>query len=102
MKQTIAILGLAALLGACQQRQTQTAAAQATPAAAAPAAHAAAPSPEQLGALGAEIRKDPARGEELLAKHGLTRATFEQAIRAVTENADASRRYAEAYRKASA
>jgi hypothetical protein len=58
--------------------------------------------PEQLGALGARIRKEPARGDELLEQHGLTRESFEKAIRDVTENADASRRYAEAYRKASA
>jgi hypothetical protein len=101
MKQTIAIVSLTVLLGACQQQQDASTAAQATPVAAAPSAHSSL-SPEQLGALGAEIRKDPARGDELLTKHGLTRATFEQAIRAVTENADSSRRYAEAYRKASA
>ena len=101
MKKTIAILSLAALLGACQQ-QKQTPAAEVTPAAATTASARTAPTPEQLGALGAEIRKDPARGDELLGQHGLTRETFEQAIRAVTENADASRRYAEAYRKASA
>lgn len=101
MKQTIAIVSLTVLLGACQQQRKASPAAEAAPAASAPAAHSAL-SPEQLGALGAEIRKDPARGEELLAKHGLTRATFEQAIRAVTENADSSRRYAAAYRKASA
>jgi hypothetical protein len=101
MKQTIAILSLTALLGACQQRQ-EAPAAQATPVATVPAGTRAVPTPEQLGALGAEIRKDPARGDELLARQGLTRATFEEAIRDVTENADASRRYAEAYRKASA
>jgi hypothetical protein len=57
---------------------------------------------EQLGELGAKIQKEPARGEEILAEHHLTRDAFEKAIREVTENADASKRYAAAYRKASA
>ena len=100
MKPTAAILSLVLILGACQQRN-DAAPAQANPVAPA-SARAEALTPEQLGALGAEIRKDPARGDELLQQHGLTRETFEKAIRDVTENADASRRYAEAYRKASA
>lgn len=58
--------------------------------------------PEQLGELGAKIRKDPARADELLTSRGLTKETFEKAIRDVTEDPEASRRYAEAYRKASA
>jgi hypothetical protein len=57
--------------------------------------------PEQLGELGAQIRKEPARAQELLASHGLNAQSFEKAIRDVTENPDASKRYAEAYRKAS-
>jgi hypothetical protein len=100
MKPTVAILSLALILGACQQRND---AAPAQPAAvASAAAQSGALTPEQLGALGAEIRKDPSRGDELLQQHGLTRETFEKAIRDVTENAEASQRYAEAYRKASA
>jgi hypothetical protein len=100
MKQTAAILSLVLILGACQQRN-DAAPAQASPVVQA-ASRAEGLTPEQLGALGAEIRKDPARGDELLQQHGLTRETFEKAIRDVTENADASQRYAEAYRKASA
>jgi hypothetical protein len=96
MKSTVAIFSLILILGACQQRET------AAPAQPAPAAQAGALTPEQLGALGAEIRKDPARGDELLQQHGLTRETFEKAIRDITESAEASQRYAEAYRKASA
>lgn len=100
MKQAAAILGLVLTLGACQQRQ-ETAPASGKPVM--PVATAGqTPTPEQLGALGAEIRKDPARGDELLQQHGLTRATFEKAIRDITESADASLRYAAAYRKASA
>lgn len=58
-------------------------------------------SPEQLGELGAEIRREPARADEILARHQLTRESFEAAIRDVTEDAEASRRYAAAYRGAS-
>jgi hypothetical protein len=56
--------------------------------------------PEQLGELGAQIKKDPARADELLAQRHLTRESFEKAIRDVTEDADASKRYAASYRKA--
>lgn len=57
--------------------------------------------PEQLGQLGAEIRRDPNRADEILARHQLTRESFERAIRDVTEDPEASRRYAAAYRSAS-
>lgn len=56
-------------------------------------------SPEELGTLGAQIHNTPDRAHELLAAHGLDEASFEKAIRAVTEDADASRRYAAAYKK---
>lgn len=98
MTRSITILSLIVVLGACQQNDP-------APAQTAPVAPVAAGSeltPEQLGALGAQIRKDPSQGDELLARHGLTRESFEKAIREITENADASRRYAEAYRRGSA
>ena len=103
MQRGMAIFGLfltLSLAGACQQdRATDTASA----AGSAASAEAKTPlTPEQLGELGAQIRKEPARADELLAKHRLSRAEFEKAIRDVTESADASKRYAEAYRKASA
>jgi len=58
--------------------------------------------PEQLGDLGAQIARDPAHANDLLAQNHLTRAQFEKAIREVTESADASKRYTAAYKKASA
>jgi hypothetical protein len=58
--------------------------------------------PEQLGELGAQIRKTPDQADALLSQHGLTKESFEAQIRKITENPDASKRYAEAYRKASA
>jgi hypothetical protein len=58
--------------------------------------------PEELGELGAQIRKTPDRADALLSQHGLTKESFEAQIRKITENPDESKRYAEAYRKASA
>jgi hypothetical protein len=106
MKKHTTLLGLVltvALAGACGQRE-QAAAQDPAPAAAMASnpATPAAMTPEQLGELGAGIRKEPGRADELLGQHHLTRQQFEKAIRDVTENAEASKRYAEAYRKASA
>lgn len=58
--------------------------------------------PEELGELGAKINKEPARANEILAARGLNQEKFEVEIRKVTENPDASKRYATAFRKASA
>lgn len=103
MKRTLSIFSLALMLTAAACGQRESASSAAAPATSvAPSAASGPLTPEQLGALGAQIRKDPARGDELLTRHGLDRQTFEQAIRDVTENANASQRYAEAYRKASA
>lgn len=88
------------LAGACGNDRTQTSANE--PAAGTPGAAGVALSPEQLGELGAQIRKEPARADEILARRGLDQQSFEKQIRDVTENPEASKRYAEAYRKASA
>ena len=55
--------------------------------------------PEQLGELGAEIEKNPDAAQQLLTDRGLSEQTFEQAVRKVSEDPAASRRYAEAYKK---
>ena len=100
---TLALMVALALAGACGNDQKQTASAtQVAPAQQPTVTPAASLTPEQLGELGAQIRKDPARADELLARKGLNSQTFEKQIRDVTENPDASKRYAEAYRKASA
>lgn len=57
------------------------------------------PTPEQLGELGARIKKNPADAARLLSEKGLTEESFETAIRKVTEDKEASRRYAEAFRE---
>jgi len=58
--------------------------------------------PEQLGELGAQIKKSPDRAKELLSQHGLDEKSFEAQIRKITEDPEASKKYAEAYKKASA
>ena len=101
-RQTTLVLILAlALTGACNRDRAETASSEPATAQQQPAASAAL-SPEELGQLGAEIRKDPARAEEILARRGLNSQSFEKQIRDVTENPEASKRYAEAYRKGSA
>lgn len=56
--------------------------------------------PEELGELGAKIRKTPERANEILRDRGLTEKTFETEIRKVTEDPEASKRYAAAYKRA--
>lgn len=58
--------------------------------------------PEQLGELGAAIKKSPNDAQRLLSDHGLTQESFEQQVRKVAEDPAASRRYAGAYKKAGA
>lgn len=58
-------------------------------------------SPEELGELGAKIKKNPSDAEKLLSEKGLSQQQFEQAVRKVAESPDQSKRYAEAYKKAS-
>lgn len=98
MRKTLfAIVTISLLLaGACRQEQTTTAEG-ASPSVTAPHTM----SPEELGELGARIRKQPERANELLGQHGMNQESFEQAIRKVTENPDDSRKYAEAYKRAS-
>jgi hypothetical protein len=58
-------------------------------------------SPEDLGKLGAEIKKHPKDAQKLLSDKGLTEQQFEQAVRKVAESPEQSKRYADAYKKAS-
>lgn len=57
--------------------------------------------PEQLGELGAAIKKNPDSAQQLLSEKGLDDQSFEQAIRTLSEDPAASRRYADAYKRAS-
>lgn len=56
--------------------------------------------PEELGELGAKIRKTPDRANEILRDRGLDQKRFETEIRKVTEDPEASKRYAAAYKRA--
>ena len=56
--------------------------------------------PEELGELGAKIRKTPERANEILRDRGLDQKSFETEIRKVTEDPEASKRYAAAYKRA--
>ena len=92
---TLLILTLVACGG---REQTSSTNAAQQPAAQSAAANI---TPEELGELGAKIQKDPARADQLLAEKGLTQESFEKAIRDVTESTDASKRYAQSYKRVS-
>ena len=108
MKTTYMTLALCALLlaGACSNDQpaATTNASGNTPAVAGQqaAATTADLTPEQLGELGAQIRKNPADAKQLLTQHGLDEQKFEQAVRKVSEDPAAAKRYSESYKKAGA
>jgi len=57
--------------------------------------------PEQLGELGAKITKSPRDALKILSDQGLTQQSFLQQMRHVTQDPEASKRYAAAYKKAS-
>ena len=83
--------------------QSPAAASGTGPAGSAAASPAAASSltPEQLGALGARIKKDPNNADALLSQQGLNAQSFAAAIRKVSENPAESKRYAAAFKSAS-
>lgn len=56
--------------------------------------------PEQLGELGAAIKKSPNEAQRLLSERGLTEDAFEKAIRKVSENPEASKQYTLAFKRA--
>jgi len=95
---TISFVALLAFAGGCNQKQD----AVQTESGATEVNAAVNVTPEQLGELGAKIRKTPDRSGELLVEYGLTEKSFETEIRKVTEDPEASKRYAAAYKKASA
>lgn len=95
MARASAIILTLLLLAGCRGHQASQ------PAAPANAAVQPALSPEQLGALGADIKKHPADAHRLLSERGLTDESFAQAIRKVSEDPAAARRYAAAYKAAS-
>ncbi len=95
MKTTLIAIALVTLFG-CKQQQQASAPSQQP--AQTKQAEAAELTPEQLGQLGAQIKKEPSRAHELLSSHGLNDQSFERAIRKITQDPVASKRYAAAYK----
>jgi hypothetical protein len=58
-------------------------------------------SPEDLGTLGAQIKKQPNDADKLLAERGLNEQSFAAAIRKVSEDPAQAKRYTAAYKRAS-
>ena len=103
MKTTISITALTAvlLMAGCKGNTNTAGTAAPTPATNQPAvAAASATTPEQLGALGAEIKKHPHDAHKLIVEHGMTEESFAAAVRKVSEDPAAAKRYASAYKQA--
>jgi len=58
-------------------------------------------SPEQLGELGAQIKKSPSDADKLLSQRGMDEKSFATAVRKVSENPNDAKRYADAFKRAS-
>lgn len=100
MRPILTLTLLVSLLIGCGQKDDRASSATTTPAPEAAAQISL--TPEQLGELGAQINRQPDRAGELLTHHGLTAESFEKEIRRITEDPQASRRYANAYKRARA
>jgi len=94
----VAIVALTLTIGCRNQPASSTSNSSNTQ----PAVAQASLTPEQLGELGAAIKKSPNDAQRLLSDHGLSEESFEQAVRKVAEDPAASKRYAAAYHKAGA
>ena len=102
MKRTVIASAIAlVMLAGCKQQQQQNTAAEPAATKSASATTSSNLTPEQLGELGAQIKKDPSRANELLSAHGLDDQSFEKEIRKITQDPVASKRYAAAYKNAS-
>jgi hypothetical protein len=97
MRAIIAVLISASLLAGCQKDGAVATADE--PAAGTQAAEEVSLTPEQLGEVGAQIAKNPENAKSILEGRGLNEASFEKAVRKVTEDPEASKKYAEAYRQ---
>jgi hypothetical protein len=100
MTNLFVITGLALLLVAgCKNQKTSSTASNTDTAVS--AASTLSMTPEQLGDLGAQIKKTPNDADKLLAQHGLDEKSFVAAVRKVSENPADAKRYAAAYKSAS-
>lgn len=101
MKTTLIASAIAlVMLVGCKQRENNYTASSNEPAKSSPQMQSNL-TPEQLGELGAQIKKEPSRANELLSEHGLDNQSFEKEIRKITQDPVASKRYAAAYKNAS-
>jgi len=101
MKNTLLALSMLMAIAACKNNTTTPATSSSTPPKGNAAVTASGPSltPEQLGELGASIHKHPSEGTKILSDRGLTQEQFERAIRQVSSDPEASKRYAAAYKR---
>jgi ABC-type enterochelin transport system substrate-binding protein len=100
---SIAIAAIACILTfGCKNQASQSSASSSDTAAPTSVAAQTNLTPEDLGELGAKIKKNPSDAQKLLSEKGLTEQSFEHAIRKVAESPEESKRYAAAYKKASA
>ena len=93
MKRIALLLLVAAVAVGCSKKENSTVSTSST------ATEAATTSPEDLGRLGAQLKKNPAEATRILSERGFDEQTFAEAIRKVTEDKDSSRRYAEAFKQ---
>ena len=102
-KTLISAAALAMLLAAgCKNNSTTPAASSSNGATnIATSASATSMTPEELGTLGAQIKKQPNDADKLLSQHGLNEQSFAAAIRKVSEDPGAAKRYTAAYKSAS-
>lgn len=97
---TIAVISISFILAAGCKQQSTTETSASAPSKGVSGAQSNL-SAEDLGELGAKIKKNPKLADQLLSERGLTRESFEKAVRKVAESPEDSRRYAAAYKKAS-
>ena len=98
MKKTLAALALLLAFG-CKDKSATTSQQQPVTTEQTAQAQTTNLSPEQLGEIGAQIKKHPSDTDKILADHNLTQASFEKEIRRVASDPAASRRYRDAYKK---
>ena len=85
----------------CKNQSTTTSSDNASSTSATSASSSASLSPEELGELGAKIKKSPDDAQKILSEKGLTTQSFEQQVRQVAQDPAASKRYTAAFKKAS-
>jgi hypothetical protein len=104
MRKTELILAIAAvsllLAAGCRNRSESASYVPAPSGSATAAQQTSSVTPEQLGEIGAQIKRHPREAKSILSDHGMTEQSFERAIRRVSSDPAASKRYAAAYKRA--